>query len=198
MISDDQLLPLRYLNDFLFCERRVAMHLIERIWVDNQFTTEGIQSHRIVDKERNLKRGDKRNITAMWVVSRRLGLIGKTDLVELHNGVPYPVDFKRGKLRRWDNNEVQLCAQALCLEEMLDVHVPLGAIFPYQESTSPGGRVQHCASREDRGYRQTTATTDRVVAHTRTQVQGTLSRLFSDGMVPAEGVSTSSNCNQIS
>lgn len=129
MISDDQFLPLRYLNDFLFCERRAAMHLIEGIWVDNQFTTEGSQAHRIVDQEKDLKRGDKRNVTAMWVVSRRLGLIGKTDLVEFRDGVPYPVDFKRGKKRRWDNNEVQLCAQALCLEEMFDVTIPLGAIF---------------------------------------------------------------------
>lgn len=140
---DDELLPIRYLNDFLFCERRAALHLNEQIWKDNQYTTEGLYAHKRVDLPANLKRGDKRNVTGMWLVSHRLGLIGKADLVEFRSVgdgdssaarntnrlVPYPVDFKRGKKRRWDNNEVQLCAQALCLEEMLNVEIPCGAIF---------------------------------------------------------------------
>ena len=151
---DDDLLPLRYLNDLLFCERRVAMHLLEQIWIGNQFTTEGEYAHRKVDRSANLKRGDKRNVTGMMLVSYRLGVTGKADLVEFRDAslnhdaaseslhlpnaglpaadlpkVPYPVDFKRGKKRRWDNDEVQLCAQAMCLEEMLSVPVPNGAIF---------------------------------------------------------------------
>ena len=70
----------------------------------------------------------------MWLRSERLRLIGKADVVEFHPGadggdVPFPVEYKRGKRRRWDNDEVQLCAQALCLEEMLGVPVPRGAIF---------------------------------------------------------------------
>lgn len=146
----DDFLPLRYLNDLLFCERRAALHLIEGIWRDNQYTLEGSYAHRKVDVETNLKRGNKRNVTGMWVVSHRLGLIGRCDLVEfaivpsvkpaddmsVWSGevgtpayIPYPVDFKRGKKRRWDNDEVQLCAQAICLEEMLAVDVPKGAIF---------------------------------------------------------------------
>jgi CRISPR-associated exonuclease Cas4 len=156
MFVDDDLIPIRYLNDLLYCERRVALHFIESIWKDNQYTVEGLYSHRNVDVEANLKRSDKRKVTGMWLVSQQLGLIGKADLVEffepvvqlakqsskieqlagegrqvgnLSYGVPYPVDFKRGKKRRWDNNEVQLCAQALCLEEMLGVPVPRGAIF---------------------------------------------------------------------
>jgi CRISPR-associated exonuclease Cas4 len=128
-MSDDDLIPLRYLNDLLFCERRAALHLIEGIWRDNQYTTEGSYAHRNVDVEGNLKRGDRRNVTGMWVVSYRLGLIGKADLIEFRDGVPYPVDFKRGKRRRWDNNEVQLCAQGICLEEMLGISVLRGAIF---------------------------------------------------------------------
>lgn len=141
--NEDNFLSLRYLNDLLFCERRAALHLIEQIWKDNQFTTEGSYAHRNVDVEANLKRGDKRNVTGMWLVSHRLGLVGKADLVEFRSTpassaattghgnslVPYPVDFKRGKKRRWDNNEVQLCAQAMCLEEMLGLTVPRGAIF---------------------------------------------------------------------
>lgn len=165
---EEDLLSISYLNDLLFCERRAALHLLEGIWRDNQYTVEGSFAHRNVDVEANRKRGDKQNVTGMWVVSYRLGLIGKCDLVEMRTsetvhaertkgtggtkdagGTPavlgarasrphavrpqlatlYPVDFKRGKRRRWDNNEVQLCAQALCLEEMLHVDVPKGAIF---------------------------------------------------------------------
>jgi CRISPR-associated exonuclease Cas4 len=133
-MTEDELLPIRYLNDLLFCERRAALHLIEGIWKDNQYTTEGLLAHKRVDVPKNLRRGDKRDVTGMWLVSYRLGLIGKGDLIEMRDGddgqiVPYPVDFKRGKKRRWDNNEAQLCAQAMCLEEMLDTAVPRGAIF---------------------------------------------------------------------
>jgi CRISPR-associated exonuclease Cas4 len=154
--TEEDYLSIHLLNDLLFCERRAALHFIEGIWKDNQYTVEGSYAHRNVDVEANHKRGDQRNVTGMWLVSHRLGLIGKADLVEffkpvgqlgklssnpkelaandtqvgnLSYGVPYPVDFKRGKKRRWDNNEVQLCAQALCLEEMLGVPVPRGAIF---------------------------------------------------------------------
>ena len=131
---EESYLSIHMLNDLLFCERRAALHSIEQIWVHNQFTTEGLLAHKRVDVPKNLRRGDKRNVTGMWLVSHRLGLIGKADLVELRTGengetVPYPVDFKRGKKRRWDNNEAQLCAQALCLEEMMNVAVPRGAIF---------------------------------------------------------------------
>ena len=131
---DDDLLPIRYLNDLLFCERRAALHFNEQIWKDNQFTTEGSLAHKRVDVPKNLRRADRRCVTGMWLVSHRLGLIGKGDLIEFNPNdagqlIPYPVDFKRGKKRRWDNNEVQLCAQAMCLEEMLDLRVPRGAIF---------------------------------------------------------------------
>ena len=148
--TEDDLLPLRYLNDLLFCERRLALHLVEQIWKDNQYTAEGQYAHRKVDQSANLKRGDKRNVTGMMLVSYQLGVTGKADLVEFRDAaakteaideslnsetksscafVPYPVDFKRGRKRRWDNDEVQLCAQAMCLEEMLNVPVPKGAIF---------------------------------------------------------------------
>ncbi len=134
LFSEESYLSIHALNDLLFCERRAALHLLEQIWKHNQYTTEGSIAHRKVDVEGNRKCGDKRKVTGMWVVSHKLGLIGKADLVELRAGanaetVPYPVDFKRGKKRRWDNNEAQLCAQALCLEEMMNVPVPCGAIF---------------------------------------------------------------------
>ncbi|MEI7699234.1 MAG: CRISPR-associated protein Cas4 [Planctomycetia bacterium] len=134
--ADDELLPLHYLNDLLFCERRFALHSLEQIWCDNRYTTEGMYAHRKVDETASLKRGDTRRVTGMQLASYRLGLVGKADLVEFRKGdtsassvQPYPVDFKRGKKRGWDNDDVQLCAQAMSLEEMLSQSVPCGAIF---------------------------------------------------------------------
>jgi len=140
MVSDDDLLPIRYLNDLLFCERRAALHLNEQIWHDNQYTTEGIFAHQRVDVPANMRRGDRRKVTGMWLVSYRLRIVGKADLIEFNpddNGtlIPFPVDFKRGKKRRWDNNEVQVCAQAMCLEEMLGVSIPRGAVFHIKSQT---------------------------------------------------------------
>ncbi len=162
--TDDQLLPVSYLNDLLFCERRAALHINEQIWVHNRYTVEGTHAHQRVDRSRDSKTGDGRTAHSLWLLSRRLGLIGKADTVEFHvpenpagagpddpsktseethcfpepvgcvaesirGLVPYPVEHKRGRRRRWDNDDVQLCAQALCLEEMLGVTVPRGAIF---------------------------------------------------------------------
>jgi CRISPR-associated exonuclease Cas4 len=156
ILKEDDYIPISYLNDFLFCERRAALHLLEGIWRDNQYTLEGAYAHRNVDVEADRKRGQKRQVTGMWVVSHRLGLIGRCDLVEFLDvvpageplfptnadplnspslWVPYPIDFKRGKKRRWDNDEVQLCAQAICLEEMLGTTVPTGAIFHIKSQT---------------------------------------------------------------
>ncbi len=134
--TSDELLPLSALNDLLFCERRAALHLLERIWENNQYTVEGHFAHRRVDQTTASSSGEYRRVTGMMLSSYRLGLVGRADLVEFRGdygssteSVPYPVDFKRGRKRRWDNDEVQLCAQALCLEEMLGVAVPKGAIF---------------------------------------------------------------------
>jgi CRISPR-associated exonuclease Cas4 len=133
--QDHDLLPLHYLNDLLFCERRAALHLVEQIWRDNHYTTEGLYAHRNVDRTASVKRGCRQNVTGMMLASYQLGLTGTADLVEFHSSDdgqlnrPYPVDFKRGRRKRWDNDDVQLCAQALCLEEMLGISVPKGAIF---------------------------------------------------------------------
>lgn len=94
--TTDDYLPIRYLNDLLFCERRAALHLNEQIWKDNQYTTEGLLAHRRIDVPKNLRRGDRRNVTSMWLVSHRLGLIGKGDLIEFRENeagqpIPYPV-----------------------------------------------------------------------------------------------------------
>jgi CRISPR-associated exonuclease Cas4 len=134
-IPDDDLQPIRALNDLLFCERRCALHRIEEIWADNAHTLEGLRGHQRPDRPGYEAAAD--GIVAVHGVllrSQRLGLVGKADVVEFRpqadgGEMPYPVEYKRGRRRKWDNDDVQLCAQALCLEEMLGVAVPAGAIF---------------------------------------------------------------------
>jgi CRISPR-associated exonuclease Cas4 len=126
--------PLSALNDLLYCERRCALHRIENVWVDNAHTVSGTFAHQRADRPVDWKCGDGREVHGIWLKSDRLRLVGKADVVEFHPQpggpeVPFPVEYKRGKRRKWDNDDVQLCAQALCLEEMLGVAVPCGAIF---------------------------------------------------------------------
>jgi len=141
--SEDDFQPIRALNDLLFCPRRCAMHRIEQVWVDNAFTLEGIQRHKRADRVIEEAPLGVRTVHAVLLKCDRLRLTGKADVVEFHpaprtdcqsvlqNGgeIPFPVEYKRGKRRRWDNDDVQICAQALCLEEMLGVAVPAGAIY---------------------------------------------------------------------
>ncbi len=128
--SDDDFPPLSALNDLLFCPRRCALHRSEGLWVENRHTVEGSHAHRIVhaNPARASDEGAHRTVRGLWVRSRRLRLVGVADIVEFRPE-PYPIEYKRGKRRRWDNDDVQLCAQALCLEEMLGVAVAAGAVF---------------------------------------------------------------------
>lgn len=122
--------PLSALNDLLFCARRCALHRIEGVWVENRHTLSGTHHHRKVHAEPSEEevQGQGKLVRGMWVYSDRLRLVGVADLVEFHPD-PFPIEYKRGKRRRWDNDDVQLCAQALCLEEMLDVTIEAGAVF---------------------------------------------------------------------
>ena len=141
---EDDLLPVSALSDFVFCERRAALHFIERIWEDNLFTAEGTILHERVDEDSNTEtRGNIRIARSIPLRSLRLGLVGKADVVEFHktetDGIklegasglwlPFPVEYKRGYLRPERSFEIQLCAQALCLEEMLGGNIPSGAIY---------------------------------------------------------------------
>jgi CRISPR-associated exonuclease Cas4 len=131
--SDDDLLPIRALNDLLFCERRCVLHHREKVWIENRYTLEGTAAHRKVHAEPTDEElgGAGRRSRNVWLRSDRLKLVGVADLVEFRP-VPYPIEYKHGPRRRWDNDDVQLCAQALCLEEMLGVAVPAGAIFHFK------------------------------------------------------------------
>ena len=122
--------PLSALNDLLFCERRCFLHRVEGVWVENRHTAAAAHDHRRVHAPGDSDRAAGRAARGLPVVSHRLRVSGVCDLVEFRpGGTPFPVEYKRGKRRRWDNNEVQLCAQAMALEEMLGRDVPAGSIF---------------------------------------------------------------------
>ena len=133
--ESDDYPPLSALNHLLFCDRRCALLRIDGVWVENVHTTGGAIDHRRAHKVGERTRSSIRVASGLRLVSHRLRLTGVADLVEFRQsgpsgaGVPYPVEYKHGRRKRWDNDEVQLCAQALCLEEMLGVSVPKGAIY---------------------------------------------------------------------
>ena len=135
--TEDDLLPLSGLQHLAFCERQCALIHIEQAWAENLFTAEGRVMHERVHEADRESRGGIRVEYSMSLRSLRLGLIAKADVVEFHRNRepsgpkwrPFPVEYKRGRPKKDNVDKVQLCAQALCLEEMLDVEVPSGALF---------------------------------------------------------------------
>ena len=140
------------LQHYLFCPRQCALIHVEGVWCENFLTAAGRQLHERVDRKGRETRNDVHLATALRLVSRRLGLTGIADMVEFHrqdvpcdakggrcvaaqlpgrNGFwrPSPVEYKRGAPKSHRADEVQLCAQAICLEEMLGVSVASGALF---------------------------------------------------------------------
>jgi CRISPR-associated exonuclease Cas4 len=126
--SDDDTLPLSGLQHLAFCPRQWALIHLEQVWVENVKTAEGRLLHERVDLPGDHRRGDRRTVRGMWLRSDRLRLTGRADIVEFRPE-PYPVEYKRGKSKPNDCDMVQLCAQALCLEEMLQTAITSGAIF---------------------------------------------------------------------
>jgi CRISPR-associated exonuclease Cas4 len=145
VFSEDDLLPLSALQHLVFCERQCALIHLEQVWEDNPLTVQGQQLHEKVDGGIGESRGDLRVARGLPLRSFRLGLAGRADAVELHRlpadepGAllpdgsgpwrPFPVEYKRGEPKAHRADEVQICAQALCLEEMLNAPVPAGALF---------------------------------------------------------------------
>ena len=122
--------PLSLLNDFLYCQRRAALKAVEGWRGSNEHTVVGDGVHEQADVSGYETVRGVTLLRALPVWSARLGLSGKCDIVERHpDGSLAPVEFKKGKRRRFDNDDAQLCAQALCLEEMFGQNIPRGAIF---------------------------------------------------------------------
>ncbi|SMC05806.1 CRISPR-associated exonuclease Cas4 [Sulfobacillus thermosulfidooxidans DSM 9293] len=125
-------IPLSALNHFAYCPRRCALIHQEQVFEENQFTLEGRDHHQRVDAG-FVRDGPIRMETAVHLWSEPLALTGIADVVEWHGDVPYPIEYKRGARHAWINDEFQVCAQGLCLEDMLHCVVPAGAIY-YVES----------------------------------------------------------------
>ncbi len=132
--AEQELIPISALNQYAYCPRRCALIHIEQVWTENRFTVEGKIIHERVHQENHQSRGDVRIDYGVSLRSLRLGLIGKADVVEFHRQpdgawLPFPVEYKRGKPKLDASDKVQLCAQAICLEEMLSVKIQEGALF---------------------------------------------------------------------
>jgi len=132
--NQDNLIQLSALQHYIFCPRQCALIHIEQVWTENIFTAEGRLMHERAHEGGSETRGDVRTDRALAIRSLRLGLSGIADVVEFHrqsdgSWLPFPVEYKLGRPKADDCDQVQLCAQALCLEEMLNVAIPSGALF---------------------------------------------------------------------
>ncbi len=133
-METDALIPLSALQHYLFCPRQCALIHVEQAWAENRLTAEGRVLHEATSEIGAEKRRGVRVVTAMPLVSRRLGVSGIADLVEMHKDDqdrwrPFPVEYKRGKPKSHRADEVQLCAQGMALEEMFQVTLTEGALF---------------------------------------------------------------------
>ena len=126
-------IPLSALQHAVYCLRQAALIHLERLWAENRFTAEGQVLHVHADKPMGRSQRGVRRVTALALASRRLNIAGVADLVEFsaRDGVEtaLPVEFKRGKPKLHRADEVQLCAQGLCLEDMTGHAVPEGALY---------------------------------------------------------------------
>jgi CRISPR-associated exonuclease Cas4 len=142
MIDEEDRLPISALQHLAYCRRQCALIHVDGCWSENRYTASGRILHRRVHDAKTTMESGVIIARSLRLTSGRLGLSGVADVVEFHpdpngipvpghNGtwVPFPVEYKRGRPKKHNADEVQLCAQALCLEEMLGAHVPAGALF---------------------------------------------------------------------
>ncbi len=157
VFSEVDLLPLSALQHLVYCERQCALIHIEQVWVENRFTAEGRIRHERAHEARSESRGPLRIARGLPIRSLQLGLSGIADIVEFHRATsdlspemdsgppsetepialpeiagmwrPYPVEYKRGRPKSHRADEIQVCAQAMCMEETLGGHIVEGALF---------------------------------------------------------------------
>jgi CRISPR-associated exonuclease Cas4 len=146
MLEEDDLLPLSGLQHLHYCERQWGLIHLEQQWEENRLTAEGRLLHEHAHEAGTEARGGVLTTRGLHLHSFRLGLSGQADVVEFHEAgeeeggtiaLPdrrgrwrvFPVEYKRGKPKRDACDEVQLCAQAICLEEALAAGIPTGALF---------------------------------------------------------------------
>lgn len=130
MYAESDYIMLSALQHYQFCPRQCALIHIERQWAENRFTAEGNILHERADSKTSERSGSVRIVRTLPVCSRHYGLSGQADVVEFHaDGTVFPVEYKRGRPKKDFCDAVQLCAQALCLEEMLGKDILSGALY---------------------------------------------------------------------
>lgn len=141
--TEDDLLPISALQHLAYCPRQCALIHLEQVWAENRYTAEGGILHAKADMGKHELRGDLVTARGLRLHSYTLGLSGIADVVEFQrteqggcvlpgrpgHWQPYPVEYKRGRPKGSDCDQVQICAQAICLEEMLDVSIEEGSLF---------------------------------------------------------------------
>ncbi|MDZ7962909.1 MAG: CRISPR-associated protein Cas4 [Aulosira sp. DedQUE10] len=128
-MNETDYIPIAALNQYAYCPHRCWRMFCAGEFIDNQYTIEGTSLHERVHTVGDGQREDTWQIRAIWLKSDRYQLIGKSDLIEAENGTYYPIEYKRGRKGEWDNDEMQVCAQALCLEEMTGKNISTGYIY---------------------------------------------------------------------
>ena len=128
-MTEHDYIAIASLNQYSYCPHRCWRMFCAGEFIDNQYTIEGTTLHDRVHTIGEGHREETWQIRAIWLKSEQYKLIGKSDLIESENGEWYPVEYKRGHKGEWDNDELQVCAQALCLEEMLGKSISIGYIY---------------------------------------------------------------------
>ncbi|MCG6133777.1 MAG: CRISPR-associated protein Cas4 [Nostoc sp. LLA-1] len=128
-MNESDYIPIAALNQYSYCPHRCWRMFCAGEFIDNQYTIEGTTLHERVHTTGDVNRDDTWQIRAIWLKSDRYKLIGKSDLIESENGEFYPIEYKRGRKGEWDNDELQVCAQALCLEEMTGKPINTGYVY---------------------------------------------------------------------
>ena len=130
LYPEEELLAISALQHWLYCPRQCALIHLEQVWAENQFTMEGSVMHEKAHDGQDETKAGVRIVRGLHVKSETLGLSGQCDVVEFHpDGSVLPIEYKRGKPKTHRADEVQLCAQALCLEETLGQAIPEGRLF---------------------------------------------------------------------
>lgn len=131
--AETEPIPLSAIQHAVYCLRQAGLIHLERLWAENRFTAEGDVLHAVADKGGSRRVRGLRRVMSLPLASARLNLTGVADVVEFTPGpegeTAFPVEYKRGKPKLHRADEAQLCAQALCLEEMTGRPVPEGALF---------------------------------------------------------------------
>ena len=127
-MTEPTVVPISAIEHFEYCPRQCALIHCDGVWSDNPHTVRGARAHRRVDSGQHRRERGRKVLRAIPLWSESLGLSGRADAVEIESGVVRPVEYKAGT-RHGAAADLQLCAQALCLEEMLDVEIPEGFVW---------------------------------------------------------------------